>query len=255
MDWSSLISATVQMYRQAAVETWQKITRNWWVGLLPLLYGVILFFIASFAFQLGMIGGFIFGLVSATCTSSYLFFLAGVVNGQRMIPSELGESWRPYLSPVITILFFLFLVRMTLSVILPPVEASQDVAFIVTLILLVILNPIPEVIYLGRSDGFGMLQESVDFLRENWVEWFLPLVFLTMLSLGFPLPFVSSLQVGQLGFPFMSATSLLAGSLEGIVWNILGVFLLFALMVFRGLLFRILFGSSRRQRLFRSRSQ
>jgi hypothetical protein len=255
MDWSSLLSATVQMYRQAAAETWQRIARNWWVGLLPLLYGVILLFTGSFAFQLGMIGGFIFGLVSAMCTSSYLFFLAGVVNGQRMIPSELGESWRPYLSPVITILFFLFLVRMALSVTLPPVEASQDVAFIVTLILLVILNPIPEVIYLGRSDGFGLLQESVDFLRENWVEWFLPLVFLTILSLGFPLPFFSPLQVGQLGFPFMSATGLLAGSLEGIVWNILGVFLLFALMVFRGLLFRTLFGSSRRQRLFRSRFQ
>jgi hypothetical protein len=253
MDWGTLISSTIQMYRQAAVETWQKISRNWWVGFLPLLYGVILFFTASFVFRLGIIGGFIFGLISAMCTSSYLYFLAGVVNGQRMIPSELLESWRPYLSPVITILFFLFLVRLTLSFALPPVEASQDVAFIVTLILLVILNPIPEVIYLGRSDGLGMLQESVDFLRENWLEWFLPLVLLTILSLGFPLPFVSPLQVGQLGFPFMSAAGILSGSIESLFWNVLGMLLLFALMVFRGLLFRALFGSSRRQRIFRSR--
>ena len=115
MDWGTLISATTQMYRQAATETWQKISRNWWVGFLPLLYGVILFFTASFVFRLGMVGGFIFGLVSAMCTSSYLYFLAGVVNGQRMVPSELLESWRPYLSPVITVLFFLFLVRLTLQ--------------------------------------------------------------------------------------------------------------------------------------------
>ena len=253
MDWGALISATVRMYRQAVVETWQKITRNWWVGFLPLLYGVILVFTASFVLQLGMIGGLIFGLISAMCTSSYLFFLAGVVNGQRMIPSELGESWRPYLSPVITILFFLFLVRMTLSLVLPPVAASQDVSLIVTLILLVILNPIPEIIYLGRSDGMAMLQESVDFLRENWLEWFLPLVILTLLSLGFPLPLVLPLQVGQLGFPFMNSAGLLSGSIDHLFWSILSAFLLFALMVFRGLLFRALFGTSRRQRVFRSR--
>jgi len=252
MDWGALVRSTIQLYRQAAIETGQKITRNWWVGFLPLLYGVILFFTASFVFHLGMIGGFVFGLISAMCTSSYVFFLAGVVNGQRMLPTDLAESWRPYLSPVITILFFLFLVRMTLSLALPPVAASQDVAFIVTLILLVILNPIPEVIYLGRSDGFGILQESVDFLRENWLEWFLPLALLTIFSLGFPLP-VSPLQVGQLGFPFMSTIGLLSGSIENILWSILGVFLLFALMVFRGLLFRALFGSSRRQRIYRSR--
>jgi hypothetical protein len=123
----------------------------------------------------------------------------------------------------------------------------------VTLILLIILNPIPEIIYLGRSDGLAMLQESVDFLRENWLEWFLPLVLLTILSLEFPLPFVSPFQTGQLGFPFMNAISLLSGSIENIFWSVLGVLLLFALMVFRGLLFRSLFGSSRRQRIYRSR--
>lgn len=246
MDWGALISSTLQMYRQAATETWQKVTRNWWVGFLPLLYGVILLFTASFVPPFGIVGGLIFGLVSAVCTSSYLFFLAGVVGGQRMLPTELAESWRPYFSPVINILFFLFLVRLTLSLVLP------EVAFIVMLILLVILNPIPEVIYLGHSDGFGMLQESVDFLKENWLEWFLPLVLLTIFSLGFPLP-VSPLQIGQLGFPFMTGGALLFDSIISIVWSLVGVFLLFALMVFRGHLFRALFGSSRRQRMYRSR--
>ena len=253
MDWGALLSATIQMYRQAGIETWQKIRRNWWVGVLPLLYGVILFFVATFVSQLGMLGGFIFGLISAMCTSSYLYFLAGIVNGQRMLLSELGESWRPYLSPVITILFFLFLVQMTLSLVLPPIEASRDIAFFITLILLVILNPMPEIIYLGRSDGFGMLQESFDFLRENWLEWFLPLVLFTVLSLGMPLPLASPLQAGQLSFSFMNITALLSGSIESLLWSILGAFVLLVLMVFRGLLFRTLFGTSRRQRLFRSR--
>ncbi len=253
MDWGALLSATIQMYRQAAVETWQRIQRNWWVGLLPFLYGFILIIVASFVAPLGMVGGFIFGLISAMCTSSYLYFLAGIVGGQRMLLSELGESWRPYLSPVITVLFFLFLVQLILSLVLPPVESSQDVAFFVILILLVILNPIPEIIYLGRSDGFGMLQESFDFLRENWMEWFLPLVLFTLLSLAIPLPMASPLRVGQLSFSFSSIQSLLSGSLENVLWNVLGAFIFLSLMVFRGLLFRPLYRTSRRQRIFRSR--
>jgi len=251
MDWGGLLSATIQMYRQAAMETWQRLQRNWWVGVLPFLYGGILFFAALFVFSLGMVGGFIFGFISAMCSSSYLYFIAGIVNGQRMRPSELGESWRPYLSPVITVLFFFFLVQLILS----SINTPQGTVVLVTLILLVILNPIPEIVYLGRSDGFGMLQESFDFLRENWLEWFLPLILLTVLSFAFPVPLFSPLQVGQLGFSFMSISGLFSGSIENLLWEALGAFLLLLLMVFRGLLFRALFGSSRRQRLFRSRLQ
>jgi len=249
MDWGALVHSTIQMYRQAIIETGQKIMRNWWVGFLPLLYGVILFFTASFVFRLGLVGGFIFGFISAMCTSSYLYFIAGIVNGQRMLPSELGESWRPYLSPVITILFFFFFVQLILS----SINTPQGTVVLVTLMLLVILNPIPEIVYLGRSDGFGMLQESFDFLRENWPEWFLPLILLTFLSFVFPVPLFSPLQVGQLGFSFMNIVGLFSGSIENWLWAALGAFLLLLLMVFRGLLFRALFGSSRRQRLFRSR--
>ena len=251
MDWGGLLSATIQMYRQAVLETWRKLQRNWWVGLLPFLYGVILFLVSIFAFPLGLVGGFILGFISAMCTSSYLYFIAGIVNGQRMLPSELGESWRPYLSPVITVLFFFFFVQLVLS----SINTPHGTVVLVTLILLVILNPIPEIVYLGRSDGFGMLQESFDFLRENWPEWFLPLILLTLLSFVFPVPLFSPLQVGQLGFSFMSISSLFSGSIENLLWVALGAFLLLLLMVFRGFLFRALFGSSRRQRLFRSRSQ
>ncbi|MGE0821352.1 MAG: hypothetical protein AB7G75_35420 [Candidatus Binatia bacterium] len=253
MEWGTLVTATLQLYRQAAVDTWQRIQRNWWVSLLPLLYGVLLLFAIQLVLPLGMPGGFILGLISAMCTSSYLYFVAGTVNGQRMFPSDLMESWRPYLGPVITILFFLFIVQMLLRFALPPVAASRDILFIIQLVLMVILNPIPEIIYLGRSEGLGMLQESVEFLRESGLEWFLPLVLLTLFSIILPVPFlVSPFQVGQLSLPPLSAAGLL-GSLTGLVQGILSAVFLFVLMVFRGLLFRSLASGTRRQRIFRAR--
>jgi hypothetical protein len=253
MNWSVLIVATLRLYQQAAKETWQKVPRNWWVGLLPLLYGPLFFLVAVLVAPLGMASGFILGFIIAVCVSSYLYFIAGVVAGEYMSFQEVIESWRPFFGPVTTILFFLFLVGITLSM-LPPVAGGEILFPAIYLILLIILNPIPEIIYQGRSGGFDMLQESVEFLRENGIEWFVPLAGLVLFVWLFsPLSGLTTLfallQLGTLGF----STSFLWGSLTGLVWSALSAFLLFVLMVFRGLLFRALSGSTRRQRIYRSR--
>jgi hypothetical protein len=121
--------------------------------------------------------------------------------------------------------------------------------------LLIILNPVPEIIYQGRSEGLNVLQESVEFLRNSGVEWFLPFVALALFSMFlFPLPILMMpLQIGHLTFPAFSGGGLLFASLAGLVWAVISAATLFVLMVFRGLLFRALARGTRRQRIFRSR--
>jgi hypothetical protein len=255
MDWRALVSSTLRLYRQAAKEAWEKGSHSWWVGLLPFLYGPVFFLCSMFAARLGMLGGFLMGLVLAMSVSSYLYFIAGVVNGSRMSLTELGESWRPHLSSVINILFFLFLLQYVLALLTPAGdETAMLLAALIELILLVILNPIPEIIYQGRSEGFGMLQESIDFLRTSGVEWFFPFIALAIFStFFFPMALLEGpLQFGRLTFP-TSIGGAAQSSLSGIFWTLLSGFVLFALMVFRGLLFRALSGTTRRQRIFRAR--
>ena len=255
MDWNVLITATLRLYHQAAKETWEKGLRSWWVGFLPLLYGPVFFLCAVFTAPLGFIGGLLTGLALAMCVSSYLYFIEGVVNGNKMHFNEIVDSWRPHFGSVINILFLLFLVQYTLAFLTPPGDqTAMLLASLIELILLIILNPIPEIIYQGRSDGFAMLQESVDFLRSSGVEWFLPLIALAIFSTIFiPLPQLEGpLQFGRLTFP-TTVGGVAQGSLFGLVWGVVSAFLLFAIMVFRGLLFRALSGSTRRQRIFRSR--
>jgi asparagine N-glycosylation enzyme membrane subunit Stt3 len=82
-----------------------------------------------------------------------------------------------------------------------------------------------------------------------------PFVALALLSMSiFPLPvLMTPLQIGRLTFPTLGSAGLFFGSPGSLVWAILSVFVLFVLMVFRGLLFRSLANSTRRQRVFRSR--
>ena len=89
-------------------------------------------------------------------------------NGSRMTLADLAESWRPYFGSVITILFFLSIVQYALELLIPPGAAGgYELRTIINLALLVLLNPMPEIIYQGRSEGLNMLQESFDFLRES----------------------------------------------------------------------------------------
>ena len=250
MDWRTLLTTTGQLYQQTVSETWKRFQQNWWVAFLPFVYGVVFLVAGMIAAPLGMLGGFLLGFVLALCTSSYLYYIAAVVDGNRMTLADLSESWRPYLNPVMTILFFFFVVQYTLTVLLSQTSGGGLVNLLINLALLIALNPIPEIIYQGRSDGFDMLQESVDFIRENGVEWFVPLLVLVLLSFLVPLPFASLvLQSGTLMFPSFT----LFGSLTGILWATLSALLFYGLMVFRGLLFRALSGSTRRQRLYRAR--
>jgi hypothetical protein len=253
MDWRALITTTIQLYQQTVNETWKRLQQHWWVAFLPFVYGVVFLVASIIAAPLGILGGFLLGFVLALCTSSYLYYIAGVVDGNRMTLADLGESWRPYLSPVMTILFFFFVVQYTLAMLLPPTSGGVLVHLLINLVLLIALNPIPEIIYQGRSDGFDMLQESVDFLRESGIEWFTPLLLLALVSYFVPLPLLSLVfQSGTLMFPSFGGGALF-GSLTGLLWAAISALLFYVLMVFRGLLFRALSGSTRRQRLFRAR--
>ncbi len=100
-------------------------------------------------------------------------------------------------------------------------------------LILVFGNAIPELIYLGHHSTLALIEESYRFVGENWIEWFPPnvLLFLTL---------------GVLNAPFVE------GPAYFVQLAISALFLYFA-MIFRGLLFLELYGSSRRGRMFRYR--
>jgi hypothetical protein len=149
-------------------------------------------------------------------------------------------------------------------------EANPNGAFItaaVFLLLFILLNPAPEVIYLVRHDSaLDVLRESYEFVLENWIEWFLPLA-IVLAPLGLSLFFTISGRLGRgagldffqmliLPFTVLSAWLDYLGAPRGVspvLVLVLTPLLAVAMLIFRGHLFAALHGSSRRQRLFRAR--
>ncbi len=138
----------------------------------------------------------------------------------------------------------------------------------VFLLLFILLNPAPEVMYQVRHDSpLEVIRESYEFILENWIEWFLPLAVI-LAPLGLSFFFRLSSEVGRgaglnffelLLLPARVLTSWLSrlGVPDQTSWVLVLVLtppLAVLMLLFRGHLFAALHGSSRRQRLFKARS-
>ena len=112
----------------------------------------------------------------------------------------------------------------------------------VQILLYVIFNAVPELIYQSRVSGLALLSASYQFIVENWIEWLLP-----------------NLLVGVAGYMLRGLVYQLAAAMPFFlqyffVEAAFGLFLTF-LMIFRGLLFAELNGTTRRSRVYRYKAR
>ena len=146
---------------------------------------------------------------------------------------------------------------------------GQLLSYAVFLLIFLLLNPAPEIIYQVRHNSpLEVLKTSYEFVLENWIEWFLPfaviLIPLVLSPMGLRSFFSLSSQVGRgVGLEFSQLLvlpfTILGGWLDyvgipsAISWYLGLLFtppLAVAMLLFRGHLFASLHGVSRRQRRF-----
>ncbi len=204
--------------------------RNWPVGLVVVLYGLLLGVVRAMAAPLGIAGGFLLYLATVACLSSWLSLVAEVIRSGRVRLRDIPSGFAAYLNELLTAGFLLWGLFFIASLVLAPFSFLYIVFLLATL---VFFNALPELIYLGRHVGTDLLVESYRFIGENWIEWF-PANLL-------------------LGLCVAATRQLPAGPYDVVVEGATGIVLYFAMIV-RGLLFVELATSSRRAREFRRRA-
>ncbi len=264
-----LFKATAQLYHQSLLATLTSFTRCW--ILIPVVIGLALALLLSSAIvaPLGMLGGFLLGALNALIIGATLSLTEQAVLGARRLQwKDIPASFGQYFWDVISVGFMVWFPLMFLEMGLQMNPYQPLIITAVFFLIFVLLNPVPEVIYQSRSgSAFDVVRESYDFVLENWVEWFLPFAIL-FAPFGLTFFFQISAQAGRRGgldfwslltLPFTVITewlSLLGMSPESsffLVFALTPVFSVFMLF-FRGHLFANLHKTSRRQRMFQSRS-
>jgi hypothetical protein len=235
-----IIRATLWIYQVAFKRTVESLAANWGIIFAPLAFGVILSVAATLAAPLGIIGGFIVTAATAACASSGLFLIDNIVRMGRVGLHHFTRG---------------FSVRLWESRHRVHSLDSDDAAgggrhstpqgrhrFSVQLLLYIILNPVPELIYQTRTSGDALLSASYEFIVENWIEWFAP-----------------NVAIGVAAYWLMRWLDIPAAYLPVFfrfffLFSVFGLLLTF-LMIFRGLLFSELNGTTRRSRAYRYRAR
>ncbi|MBH0205930.1 MAG: hypothetical protein HP498_08975 [Nitrospira sp.] len=268
-----LLSATLHLYRQALQATWRSLMRSWVT--VAALIGFALLFVgaARIVGSLGMIGGVLLGLVNALLVGATLRLIEQSLSAVRTIQlTDVAESFGHYFWDVIGVGFVLWLPMMALDM---GTQANPYGGFLssaVMLLLFILLNAAPEVIYQIRHDSpLDVFKASYEFVLEHWIEWFLPFALLALPIVVSPSGiqefFNLSTGIGRgAGLNFFQLLllpfTLIGGwmSYVGLDPDAQWVFLLLltplvatTALLFRGHLFALLRSSTRRQRMFAHR--
>lgn len=235
----NVVTVYARLYADCLGKTFKGIRKNAWTLLLPM--GLV--FVAGlagavFGGLLGPLAGIALSLLMDALYSAYLYFVADVVRDTKAHIKEFQQALGAYFFSIMNVLFVVYLTNMVLGYALGGNPNGWVIRLGVWMVETVLLSAVPEVLYQRQTYGMQSLVESVKFVQENWIEWFLPqaLALGALYAVGVPL-LGSGLGLGLI----LAPASLLGGA-------VLHVF-----MVFRGHLFDALASTSHRQRMFRYR--
>jgi len=256
------------LYREALRQTAHSVARGWIVILALIMFAVGMQVAGALAAPLGLLGGFLLGAVNALLVGATLHLIEQTLSGSRPLGwREVGESVGHYFWDVIGVGFVLWVPLLVLERGAAGTPYGPAFSAMVFLLLFILLNPLPEIIYQTHPPSpIDAIRSSYDFVVDNWIEWFLPLA-LAFAPFGISFFFRISGLMGQggvlnffdlltlpsvlltrwltlLGLPDMAASTLV----------LVGTPVAATLMlIFRGHLFRALRGSTRRKRLYQAR--
>lgn len=255
-----LVRATLALYRDAVRDAGRALLRNPWIVALPPLYTVVLTLVQGVAMPLGMLGGFLIFLATAACVSSFLSVLAEAVSHERIRVGELGQTFGRYLSSIAGVLFLFWIIGLLLALITEQNPSLGWLAIAINLALFFLVNPLPELVYQSNRDGIGLVDEAVQFMRENAIEWLVPVLvlFTPLFAIGARETFLAMASVGATNALELVELTLRAwlpplGGAGQVLLLFAASILLCWIMLFRGFLFRSLAHSGRRQRIFSAR--
>lgn len=212
----------LRLYADCLQRAVRGLRKNPWTLAVPVAHLAIIEVAGILLGPLGIVGGFLLGIVVDLCLSSFLYFTGQTVLASRTRPSELKRSFVEYFWPVVSFGFVIWMATKILGYALIANPQGGTIQLAIWTCAAVLLNAVPEVIYQkGNTGGIAIISDSVAFIQKHWIEWFIPNLLLGAI--------VIATTLALLLVPF-------GGLVEPLVGGVLGYFV----AVFRGNLFHIL---------------
>lgn len=232
------------------MKNWPIIFTGFVYSTLSLILGLIITVFLS-NFVLSFFSGIILFIAISAMTSNYLYLLYNIIKNDRISLQDFKAGFTAFLRKIYTIFFIGWVAGLLFSRIIAPILAgvlggAVDVGtlnVIVSFLILILLNPLPETVYQKHYSPVESIKYAFVFIKDNWIEWFIPNIILfgiLYLSTGV---IISNIFTFNVGFAFNF-------SLSHILMYLLSQIIFSLAMIYRGVLFEILSTSTRRKRMF-----
>lgn len=253
-----LIKATLEIYRDAALDAFTGIRRNWIVIPAIIVAYIVIKQAGILLAPLGMVGGFILSLVFIGILSLYYSWISETVEKNKLQARNLTDFNPGMFLNIVGVGFILFIAELVFK----SVSVGADAAWMMacfSFAIAFLFNALPEVVIIHRYDGLNAFQNAFYFIRANWVEWYIPyLIVLAPWAIINPADLLLSFSQGNVLIPAISIVQGL--SIAGLIYGlpailaiVLGITIAHWYMLFRAYLFRELESGSRRRRMYLAR--
>ncbi len=249
---------TMRLYLETFREAAQGFVTNWFVPLVHIGYLFLLGICVTIAqmFGGGLIGSLILGMVLCVFLASYFSTVLAGIENNRVNVKELWQDMGELFSPMISVLFALFIFKLVVGFGAGP-STPQWIHATIGLFLAVLLNPLPEVITYNQGTALYSFQVCFEFIKENFIEWFVPfLFFLLPLYFIYPDSFLDVTIYFMTKNPLFIVESFLMAFGGSIAFSSFGLvtlpvlFIMYFIFIFRGVLYKKLATSTRRKRKY-----
>jgi hypothetical protein len=250
----------LSLYRQVTVEAARRAIAAWPVALSLIVYAIVLIVAAIALVPLGIVGGFLLGLVVAACWSSYLELISQAVAGAKIHIrwDDFKRTFFVRLWDVISVMFAFWIIGLLTG---PLVRGPNGpaAAAMIGFAMAFFFNVVPELLYQGHSRSFGLLMDSARFMFKFPVVWLLPNIVFATLGLvasgRFDVKHPAEVLI-LFGNTFSSPMGIASIFTRLPYWALpIALAVLHYVMIFRGILFRELVsgGGNTRLRAFQAK--
>lgn len=244
------------VYKKARQDTLLKIKKAPQFLIFPFIYGILYTFAVTIigtvvGASLGMFAGFIIPIVTSLILSSYFSILSDIIYYNRISFRNFSKTFMAYFASIYSVYFIL----MIISFLVPALSFVNGAYLLLSALITLALNPIAESIYIRGEYYTSAYTHSLEFMKENFLLWTIPfLIYLGILHLlGFNFAMMissNSIVDIPLGENIMTGLSYLNPLNPYNIKVLIASIITAVYAIFRGNLYRILVGSTRRKRAY-----
>ncbi|WP_352417817.1 hypothetical protein [Proteiniborus sp.] len=251
----SILKDLLLVNKSTLKKTLKLFMSNWiivFTGFVYTLLNIALMIVMNVIFRIPIIR-FFSGIVSFIATSAmisnYLYLLSQIIRYGKVTLQDFKEGFTVYLWKIYGVLFIGWAASFLFDRIIAPLIYSINlslagtISFIISFLVLVLVNALPESIYQKHYSAWDTVTYAFNFVKENWIEWFVPNIIMLGLFYLVTGNVIKDVLAISSGFFFNF-------SIKGILLYVIGQIMFSFIMIYRGILFDVLSTSTRRKRAF-----